>query len=221
MNVLGVDTSTAASAACVLRTDGGAFEEDPRPEALLAPPGHTRDLMAAAARCLERAQLSWGEVDVVAVGVGPGGFTGLRIGVATAHGLAAAHGAELRPVSSLRALASGGEEPVRLALIDARRGELFAALYHAGEEVTAPFAAPPEEVIARVRAEGLDPLAAGDGALRFREVLEAAGVRVAPAGSGAHVVRGLSVCRLAANVAPAPPEAVLPDYLRLPDAQPQ
>jgi tRNA threonylcarbamoyladenosine biosynthesis protein TsaB len=65
------------------------------------------------------------------------------------------------------------------------------------------------------------PLAAGDGAVRFQEVLQAAGVRVEPARSRAHVVRGLHVCRLAAAAAPTPPEAVLPEYLRLPDAKPR
>ena len=64
-------------------------------------------------------------------------------------------------------------------------------------------------------------LAAGDGSVRFRDVLEAAGVRVAPAGSRAHVVRGLSICRLALDVPPAAPQAVLPQYLREPDAKPR
>ena len=67
----------------------------------------------------------------------------------------------------------------------------------------------------------LTPLAAGDGAVRFQGVLEAAGIRVEPEGSGAHVVRGLHVCRLAATAAPGPPEAVLPEYVRLPDAKPR
>ena len=108
-----------------------------------------------------------------------------------------------------------------LPLIDAKRGEVFAALFERGRELWPAFAAAPEALAARVRNSGLNPLAMGDGSLRFREVLEAAGVRVAPAGSGTHVVRGLSICRLAADVAPAPPGAVLPDYLRLPDAKPR
>lgn len=221
MNVLGMDTSTAVSAVCVLRSDGKAFESEPASGALLGPPGHARDLLPAAAGCLERAELRWRDLDAVAVGLGPGGFTGLRIGVATARALAGAHGAELVGVSSLRALAKGGEEPFALALVDARRGELFAALYDGPDELIAPFAASPSDVVARVRSEGGDPLAAGDGSLRFRDVLEEAGMRVAAAGSRTHVVRGLSVCRLAAKAAPASPEAVLPNYLRQPDAQPQ
>ena len=65
------------------------------------------------------------------------------------------------------------------------------------------------------------PLAAGDGSIRFRDVLEAAGVRVAPAGSRVHVVRGLSICRLALKAPSVAQEAVLPQYLREPDAQPR
>ncbi len=220
MNILGIDTSTPASAACLLRGDGQAFEVEPAAAALEERPAHSRELMPAVARCLEEAGLGYRDLDVVAVGAGPGAFTGLRIGVATARGLARACDAELRPVGSLAALALGVEEPVALPLIDARRGELFGALYEHGRAILEPFAAAPEEVVARVRATAKTPLAVGDGSVGFREVLETAGIRVAPAGSRAHVVRGLSVCRLAAIASGPPRESVLPDYLRLPDAKP-
>ena len=221
MNLLGIDTSTAAVATCVLRADGRAFEVEPAVEALQAPPTHARELMPSVARCLEAAGLDYGELDAVAVGIGPGAFTGLRIGVASARALAQAQDLELRPVSSLAALALGIEARWSLPLIDARRGELFAALYEDGEERMPPFAGGPEAVAARALEAGGSPLAAGDGSIRFREVLEAAGLRVEPAGSRAHVVRGLSVCRLAAAAPPTLPEAVLPDYVRLPDAKPR
>lgn len=220
MNILGIDTSTAASAACVLRDDDEAFEVEPAAAALGQPPAHSRDLMPAVARCLEQARLGFSDVNVIAVGAGPGPFTGLRIGVATARALARAHGAELRAVSSLAALALGIDEPVVLPLIDARRGEVFAALFEDGGQTIEPFAAAPEEVAARVRSAGRHPLAAGDGSVRFREVLETTGIRVAAPGSRAHVVRGLSVCRLAAGLGATPRDAVLPEYLRLPDAKP-
>jgi tRNA threonylcarbamoyladenosine biosynthesis protein TsaB len=220
VNLLGIDTSSAASAACVLRADGEAFEAEPSAARLASPPGHAAELMPAAARCLERAGLGWEELDIVAVGVGPGTFTGLRIGVATARALAQAHGAELRPVSSLAALAAGIDASLSLPVIDARRGEVFAALYEGDEERWEPFAAAPQALAERVAGTGLSPSAAGDGAIRFRDVLEAAGVSVAPGGSQAHVVGGLSICRLASRAPAAPPAAVLPDYLRLPDAKP-
>ena len=223
MNVLGFDTATAASAACVLRADGEAFEVEPPAARLGERPAHAAELMPAVIRCLDDAGLDWDGLDAIAVGVGPGMFTGLRIGIATAHGLAAASGLELRPVSSLAALAHGAADAggATLAVVDARRDEVFAALYDGENEIWEPFVAAPEAVAERLRERGTGTLAVGDGAVRFRDVLEAAGATVPDAGSSAHVVRGLSICRLAATVAPAPVEAVLPDYLRLPDAKPR
>ncbi|HEX8074900.1 MAG TPA: tRNA (adenosine(37)-N6)-threonylcarbamoyltransferase complex dimerization subunit type 1 TsaB [Thermoleophilaceae bacterium] len=220
MNLLGLDTSTPASAACVLRADGQAFEVVPAVAELAAAPAHSRDLLTRVAEAMDRAGLDYPDLGAVAVGAGPGSFTGLRVGIATARGLAKAHGLELRPVSSLAALAAGIDAPERLPLIDARRGEVFAALHGAGGERWAPFAAAPAELVERVREVGANPLAAGDGSLRFRELLEAAGVRVADDGSQAHVVRALHICRLAIDTPAVAPEAVLPTYIRDPDAKP-
>ena len=218
MNVLGLDTSTAATSVCLLRADGEAFERDTEPA---SPPAHARELLPAIAAVLDEAGLGYGDLDAIAVGVGPGTFTGLRIGVASARALAASTGVELRPVSSLAALAEGIDSEARLPVIDARRAEVFASLYDGGELRFGPLAASPEQVVERVRETGLNPLAAGDGSVRFEGVLEAAGIRVEPKGSRAHAVRALHICRLAAAVPPAPPEAVLPEYVRLPDAQPR
>jgi tRNA threonylcarbamoyladenosine biosynthesis protein TsaB len=221
VNVLGFDTSTAATAACVLRDDGEAFELTPAPERLTEPPAHARELMPAIAEVIDRARLRYADLGAIAVGVGPGTFTGLRIGLSTARALAHACEVPLRAVSSLAALAEGIEAPVRLPLIDAKRGEVFAALYEGGGPRWGPLAATPEEVGVRAAEGDAMPLAAGDGAVRFRGVLEAAGIRVEPDGSEAHVVRGFHVCRLSAVAAPSRPEAVLPEYLRLPDAKPR
>jgi len=222
MSLLGIDTSTAASAACVLRSDGAIFEIEPEPAELTARPAHARQLLPAVATAMERAELDYGDLEAIAVGVGPGTFTGLRIGIATARGLASANGLLLRPVSSLAALAEGLDAELKLPLIDARRGEVFAALYGAGgERLWGPLAEPAERVAQRVRQAAVSPLAAGDGSVRFRGVLEASGIRVVPGGSRSHVVRSLHVCRLAAGVPGQPPQAVLPDYVRAPDAKPQ
>ena len=72
-----------------------------------------------------------------------------------------------------------------------------------------------------MRESGTSPLAIGDGSVRFRGVLEAAGIRVLPEGARTHVVRALHICRLAATALPKAPEAVLPDYIRSPDAKPR
>ena len=220
MNLLGFDTATAATSACVLRADGEPFELEPSPARLADPPGHARELMPAISKLLADAGLEPSELDAIAVGVGPGSFTGLRIGVTTARALGHAAGAELRPVSSLEALAAGIPGDLKLPVLDAKRGEVFAALYEAEDCRWEPLVARPEKLVTRVREDGKSPLAAGDGSLRFRGVLEAAGIRVEPEASRAHVVRALHVCRLSAAGPVAPPEAVVPEYLRLPDAKP-
>ena len=221
MNILGFDTSTSASSACLLRHDGEAFEVAPPAGRLAGRPAHAAELMPAVAEVVQRSGLGWGDVGAIAVGVGPGTFTGLRIGLATARALAVAGGVGLRPVSSLAALAEGIEAKQRLPLIDARRGELFAALYGPEGPVWEPYASVPETLAERVREAGAEPLAAGDGSVRFRVTLEAAGIRVAPDEASVHVVRALHVCRLALKVPDEPPQSVLPDYVRAPDAQPQ
>ena len=219
MNVLGFDTATAAASVCLLRDDGTAFEVIPTEGQLLGPPGHARELMPGVAKVLRDAALGYGDLQAIAVGVGPGSFTGLRIGVATARALAQAEHIAVHPVSSLAALAQGIEAVYRLPLIDAKRGELFAALYRGDEELWRPFAVTPEQLVERMREASISAVAAGDGSLRFRDQLEASGIEVGPA--GAHAVRGLHICRIAARAPAVSPEAVLPNYLREPDAKPQ
>jgi tRNA threonylcarbamoyladenosine biosynthesis protein TsaB len=219
LTLLGFDTSTPASSACVLRADGESFEVAADPARLSAGPAHARELMPAIAEVMQRAGAGFGDLEAIAVGVGPGTFTGLRIGIATARALAGASDVELRPVSSLAALAEGIDADLRLALIDARRGELFAALHDRDAVVWAPFVAAPEAIAERARTAGPGLRAAGDGALRFRGVLEAAGIGVDATESRSHVVRALHVCRLARTAQGEPPETVLPEYLRAPDAK--
>ena len=220
MTLLGLDTSTPAASACVLRGDGEAFEMTPPAERLGRPPAHATELMPALADVMERAGVGWSELRAIAVGVGPGTFTGLRIGIATARALATAAGLPLRRVSSLAALAAGIEPPLKLPLIDARRGEVFAALFEGDGELWPPFTAAPDELVARLREYGFTPLAAGDGSLRFRAMLEEAGIRVESEDSEAHVVSALHICHLGEKAQDEPPAAVLPEYLREPDAKP-
>ena len=221
MTLLGIDTSTPAASAAVLRDDGVAFEVASPPERLQRPPAHATELMPAVAEAMERAEVDWSDLDAIAVGVGPGTFTGLRIGIATARALATAAELPLRRVSSLAALAAGIDGLVRLPLIDARRGEVFAALYEEEREFWPPLVIAPEELVEQLGNAAVTPLAAGDGSLRFRGMLEEAGIPVEPDDSLAHVVRALYICRLAEGAPDEPPEAVLPEYLREPDAKPQ
>ena len=139
--------------------------------------------------------------------------------MATARALSAANGLELRPVSSLAALAAGIDADLRLPLIDAGRGEVFAALYDGDEQRWAPFATTAEALAERLRTEEITPLAAGNGSVRWGDVLQAGGVRVVPADQQAHVPSAVAICRLALDATAEPAETVLPQYLREPDVQ--
>jgi tRNA threonylcarbamoyl adenosine modification protein YeaZ len=154
------------------------------------------------------------------------------VGVATARGLAQSLSAELVGVSSLRALAEAVGTRNVVAVIDARRGELFTAAYSPTErgdarQVVSPRALAPErlpEVMRQaneLRAADTGPwLAVGDGAVRFRSQLEKLGVEVAPDASPAHLVGAQAVCELGIRAqAVGACEEVLPDYRRRPDAE--
>jgi tRNA threonylcarbamoyladenosine biosynthesis protein TsaB len=107
--VLGIDTSTPATVVGLRLDDGRIFEARDDP-ALQQRPGHATRLLPLSHGLLEEASLGWERLGRIAVGVGPGTFTGLRIGVATARGLAQSLAVELVGISSLRALAYGAYE---------------------------------------------------------------------------------------------------------------
>jgi tRNA threonylcarbamoyladenosine biosynthesis protein TsaB len=201
-------------------------------------PGHGHELLPLAREALAMAGLDWPAVDRLAVGVGPGSFTGLRIGVATARALVQSSGAEVVAVSTLHALAAaaqaGPEEGAgaaqaapeyadrwTLAVLDAGRGEAFVAAWRGDARVLEPTAVGPDS-LGGVVSGGPGPwLAVGDGAIKFRSQLEPAGVFVPADGSALHRVSALVLCRLALNLPPTDPEALLPEYVRQPDAVPK
>jgi tRNA threonylcarbamoyladenosine biosynthesis protein TsaB len=221
--IAGLDTATDDVSVAVLR-DGEVVDERLVPKPDGERPRHAEALLVELEVAVEAAG-GWETVDLLAVGIGPGSFTGLRVGLATARAISQALGKPVTPVGTLAAIAQGigeagaGERP-RLAVLDGRRGEAFAALYEpGGAERWEPLVAEPEELAERLRALPQSPLAGGSGALRFRGELEAAGVEVLPDSSPAHRVWSRHVCRLAAGGPPSPPEAIQPIYLRPPDAQ--
>jgi tRNA threonylcarbamoyladenosine biosynthesis protein TsaB len=222
--VLGIDTSTADSVVAVSVEGELASERATGPATGDGRPRHADTLLAEVDAAVSAAG-GWERIGTIAIGVGPGTFTGLRIGVATARALAQARELPVAAVSSLAALARGidparAPERPRLALIDARRGEVFAALHAvAGAMLWEPLVATPDSIAERVADLGAAPLAAGDGSLRFRAQLEAAGVDVLPDADPAHRMAARHVCALAAGVEPGRPEHVRPIYLRRPDAE--
>lgn len=218
MIVLGIDTATSATAVALRLDDGTVSEARDDPPAG-AHPGHATRLLAMAAELLDGAGIGPAGLDRIAIGSGPGAFTGLRVGVATARGLAQSLGAELVSVSSLAALARTGPlgRPL-LAVIDARRGEVFAAPF---ASATGPQLAPAAVLAPDLVGElvGEDAGAVGDGARRYRAELEAAGLDVAPDDAPEHLLRAAAICELSLGLEPAGFQRVVPDYLRRPDAE--
>jgi tRNA threonylcarbamoyladenosine biosynthesis protein TsaB len=274
MIVLGFDTATSATAVALRLGEGKLLDarDDPQEG---EHPGHATRLLAMAGRLLATAGVAWGDLGRIAVGLGPGTFTGLRVGVATARGLAQSLSIELVGVSSLQALAQAAFNaptnvrprslPVVLSVIDARRGEVFAGAYRTDRqgsvaeltELISPRALAPEGLPGLValaeeqHAEGWrsgnqsteeqsieeqsfeeqsaeEPrtgdggpwLAVGDGAVRYREHLEAAGVTVPVKSSKLHLVDAAAICELGLRGRPVRGlEQLLPDYRRRPDAE--
>jgi tRNA threonylcarbamoyladenosine biosynthesis protein TsaB len=222
--VLGLDTATANAVVGVTR------REEVLHEAALGPdpdgrPRHSRMLLAEVERCAEGAG-GWERVDRIAVGIGPGSYTGLRIGIATGRALAQARRLPLAAVGSLAALARGmadhaqADERPLLPAIDARRGQMFAALYEPeGDQLWEPLVADPGELAERLGGLERSPLAAGDGAVRFRAEFEAAGVTVAAPEDPVHRIAARNVCALGEAAAAVSPDRIEPIYLRAPDAK--
>jgi tRNA threonylcarbamoyladenosine biosynthesis protein TsaB len=218
--ILGLDTATPATVVAVLPDDGEPVElrHEPAPGDR---PGHATQLLALARRALDAVGADFGDVRRIGVGVGPGTFTGLRIGVATARALAQATGAQVAAVSTLEALAVAADtERAVLAVLDARRGEAYVAAFRDGERLLAAMAVAPEG-LAALADPGYAPwLAVGDGAVRFRDRLESAAEVPADA-SPLHGASAVAVCRLAREAHPVDRDALLPEYVRLPDAVPR
>jgi tRNA threonylcarbamoyladenosine biosynthesis protein TsaB len=158
-----------------------------------------RTLLEDVDALLRQASARAADLDAVAVGTGPGSFTSTRMGIAVARGLALALDIPVAGVSTLDALAASGD--AYYPVIDARRGEVF---------VPGPRAIVPADV-----APPAGAVCVGDGAARYRDVLEAAGVSVAPANDEAHHPRARFHAALATGFGPA--ELVEPVYVRVPD----
>jgi tRNA threonylcarbamoyladenosine biosynthesis protein TsaB len=125
MTILALDTTGEFGSIAVLR-NGNVLAEGH----LQSPDGFAHILFDELARVLHRSGCKLGEIDCFAVANGPGSFTGVRVGLTAVKGLAEATDRPVAVISNLRALAAAGHQDRRVALLDARRGEVYAAVYN-------------------------------------------------------------------------------------------
>jgi tRNA threonylcarbamoyladenosine biosynthesis protein TsaB len=221
--VLGFDTATDDVAVAALRGEEVLYES------LCGPverggPVHARALLGEVESAVAAAG-GWDSIERIAVGTGPGSFTGIRVGIASARGLGFSRGLPVAGVCTLDALARGMAEAAgerdRLVVGDARRGEVFAALYAtAGELLWGPSVSTPEDLAERIAGHERAALGAGSGAVRFRQQLASRSVDIPDDADPVHRVAARHVCALAtARTGEEGSGSVAPIYLRPPDAK--
>jgi tRNA threonylcarbamoyladenosine biosynthesis protein TsaB len=192
MRILAFDTATDVATVALLREG----------ELLGERPSRAVSVLADADELVREAGLRPTDLDLLVVGVGPGSFTGVRIGLAAARGLGLALELPVAGVSTLDALAAGA--PGAVPVIDARRREVFAL---AGGEARC---LAPSDLDVEPGREYV-----GDGAVRYRATIEGAGGVVPPDDDERHVPWARHHARLGGEAGPA--ELVEPVYLRVPD----
>ena len=222
MNILALDTSMGACSAAVLRTDGATRGLFARQEAMTR--GHAEALMPMVADAMEEAGLPFTKIDCIAATTGPGSFTGVRIAIAAARGLALVTHAKLFGTDSLTVMAkvaraSGalGSGPFAVA-VDARRGMLYYGLYdEAGKKLDGPLLIAPDEVVSLLPSDL--HIAVGSGAILLTE---AGGRRGHPLKAKLSELQpsAASLAEIALESG-ATVAALRPLYLRPPDAKPQ
>jgi tRNA threonylcarbamoyladenosine biosynthesis protein TsaB len=221
MILLAVDTATTSCSVALFKDEGLLAET-----VYTAGRTHARHLLSMIHGLLEKCRIGSADIGGIAVTRGPGTFTGLRIGLSTVKGLASAMRVPVVGVSSLAALAF----PLHLldypvvAMIDARRGEIYHALYSGRGPATGavtPVSVDVPEAAAAVLPE--NAILVGSGAVLYREVFASRCPHIRFADSTQHVIRAASVGRLAQARFDALDvdsiETLSPDYIRKSDAQ--
>jgi tRNA threonylcarbamoyladenosine biosynthesis protein TsaB len=174
--------------------------------------GHQERLAPMAADLMASAGAAFGDLDLVIVTIGPGSFTGLRVGLAFARGISLASGAPLAGIGTLAALTAGADG-VAAGVIDARRGQIYVEAFEAGRALSEPDILPIAEAAQRLRGVSRGRLTLiGPGAALLAEALPDAVVDPRPAPELAALGRLVETAEPTADVRPL--------YLRPPDARP-
>ena len=213
MLILAFDASTPMTTVALARTEGDVRRV--LAEVSVSAHGASEVLLPAVNAALELAGEKLASVERVLAGVGPGTFTGIRIAAATARALSLATGAALSKNSTLAALAApalSGGAPDVLAVLDAARGQVFAQRFSETGSASGVSCERPEALSA-----GGAPLLVGDGAVRYRGALSHLG-RIPADDSPLHRVTAAGHV-LSADLAPVGAEALVPIYVREPDAE--
>lgn len=183
---------------------------------------HSKRLFVEIDAALATTRTQRSQLDAVAVTIGPGSFTGLRIGLSAAKGLCMALDVPLVPISTLAVLAARlpHVQPSVVTVLDARRGEVYAAVYDTTDGVPRCLTPPHTTTVPQLLVQwgGDDVLFTGDGIDAYPDELVAAGVMLAPAcvrAPDAAALAWLASHQLAAGQA-ADPASVEPEYLRTP-----
>ncbi|MEQ8814889.1 tRNA (adenosine(37)-N6)-threonylcarbamoyltransferase complex dimerization subunit type 1 TsaB [Thalassobaculum sp.] len=184
--------------------------------------GHAEALMPMVERVMAEAGLAWDRLDAVAATVGPGSFTGVRIGLAAARGIALAAGLPTVPVTSLEAVAEAAEpggEPL-LVILESKRRDLYGQWFDpAGTALGAPRAAPPEALWADRPSGTAGARVAGDAAAGFLAAPPDPAAALRPAGASGPDARSVAAVALR-RLAAAGAGPLTPLYLRPPDVTP-
>ena len=210
MLILALDASTPVTTVAVARGNG----REVLAEVSTSGRGASEALLPAVQAALDLAGEELGSVELVLAGVGPGTFTGIRIAAATARALAAGAGIALARNSTLDALAAPALSCSSdvLAVLDARRGQVFARRFSESGPTTGIYCVKPEELSAKG-----EPVLVGDGVMRYRKDLAGLG-RIPPDGSALHRVTAAGHV-VSADLTPVGPEELVPIYVREPDAE--
>ena len=225
MNILAIESSAVAAGAAILK-DGQLISESFLNVGLT----HSQTLLPLIENTLHAAKLTTDDIDIIAVAAGPGSFTGIRIGVAAAKGLAFTKNTPCYGISTLEGMAwsAATENMLLCPVMDARCMQVYTALFESRNDVIERLHADSAVRIDALRElliqHNKSVLLFGDGAEKFAPVLKEAGIDIHLAGTAIRMQHANGIALAAMHrytnaIPPIAPEQLVPDYLRLSQAE--